>query len=149
MYFSNSYNSYYYPNYLIDAVSISANEESLLSDPEDDLTLIVENILNKYLKNNYLEYEKEELYQRLEMIIQDQANFIYQSKIKQQIQNITSFPYYQIDPYSLPIYPFYNSNMLQLTYPNSKRIHKHKNKKQKLKIKKKRHFKKLSENSIE
>ena len=126
MYFSNNYNNYYYPYYSLDAASIVANEESLFTDPEDDLTQIVENILNKYLKNNYLEYEKEELCQRLELIIQDQANFIYQLKIKQQMQNMTSFPYYQIQPYTNPISFLYEDNFLQ--FNNSKRIQNPKNK---------------------
>ena len=121
MCFSSNYNNNYcYPSYILDATFSIANEENAIIETEDDLTIIVEHILSKYLKNKYHESEKEELCHKLEMIIQDQANYISHSQIAQ--QNITSFTYNQHNPYSNPMYLFYNDCFLQLYNPNSKQI---------------------------
>ena len=80
-------------------MSINDNEDNAFSDLDDDFPLFVQNILDKYLYNNYTEGEKDQLCQQLEMIIQDQANdilqlltnIIYQTQIKYRISSFFQF----------------------------------------------------------
>ena len=73
-------------------------EKPFFSELDEDFKLIVESVLNKYLKNNYSESEKDQLFHKLEIIIQKQVKLIYRSKISDQVQSKAYFPYFPINP---------------------------------------------------
>lgn len=101
-------------------LNLITEEENLFSDFEDDLSVIVEHILNQFHDINYDEYEKEQLCLKLELIIQNQAKIIYQSKISPQFQN-TMLPISSpilYNSYSSSIFPFYQNFFLPYNYYN-------------------------------
>ena len=118
MYYPSFYYNYNYQIPSLNAQCLRTNEESMFREIKDDLSLIVEEVLDKYLNDSYLESEKDLFYHKIEAIVQDQANFIYQARIKNQVQNSVSFSPFQFYPYSSLINPSFNDSMQNSNYQN-------------------------------
>lgn len=112
MYYHSFYCNYNYQIPFFNAQCSRTNEEIIFREIHDDLSLIVEEVLNKYLNDSYLGSEKDLFYHKIETIVQDHANFIYQARIKNQVQNSFSFSPFQFYPYSSLMNPSFNNSIL-------------------------------------